>query len=184
MQKLFILLFFPVLIFAQKNADPFARSRRLPDLSLGAGIMLNMEPKFRVEGLSVLLQTDFYNFDKRFLIGAEAATNLTRISQSSSEELSKKSILNGLVYNHLILGLRGGYLLRDNFVFTLVLGIETLEQFRHYKRNDQSYYNATGKTSRLFYYKSSILYRYKAFVYEAFYSRRGIGLAFSYYLGY
>lgn len=184
MQKLILLLFFPVLIFAQKNADPFARSRRLPDFSLGAGIMLNTEPKFRVEGLSVLLQTDFYNFDRRFLIGAEVATNLTRISQSSSEELSEQNILNGLIYNHLILGLRGGYLLRDDLIFTLGLGVETLEQFRHYKKNNRSSYSATGKTSRLFYYKTSILYRYKAFVYEAFYSRRGIGLAFSYYLGY
>ena len=184
MQKLVLLFLFPVIIFAQKNHDPFARSRRLPDFSLGTGVMLNTEKKFRVEGLSASLQTDFYNFDKRFLIGAEASTNLSRISKSSEEELSDLGILHGLVYNQLILALRGGFIFRDDLIFTLGFGVESLEQFRHYKSNGESRFDPTGKTSRLFYYKAAVLYRYKALVYEAFYSRRGIGIGCSYYFGY
>lgn len=186
MQKLllFLLLLLPLIVYAQKNKDPFARSRRLPDFSLGTGVMYNLEPKFRVRGMSAILQTDFYFFDKRFSIGAEATTNLTRIQQSTSAALTNRGILNGLVYNHLILGLRGGYIFRDNLIFTIGLGIESLEQFRHYKRNGQTQFDATGKMSRLFYYKTAILYRYKTLVYEAFYSRRGFGLGCSYYFGY
>lgn len=181
---LFLLLLFPSIVIGQKGHDPFARSRRLPDLSLGAGVMLNTQQTFSVEGLSVQLNTDWLNYDRNYLLGAEASSNIQKIQQASSDQLAQRGILQGLVYNQTIFALRGGYISDNNWMLVAGLGVESLKQFRHYKFQGESYYNATGTSSNLFYYKLSAMYQHNYLIYEAFYSRRGIGVGVSYFLAY
>lgn len=175
---------FPLFLFGQKSNDPFARSRRLPDLSIGAGIMYNTLQTFRVNGLSAQVNIDWLNFDKNFLLGAEVLSNIKKIEQATQQQIAQRGILHGLEYNQTIAALRAGYLSDNNWMLVGGLGIEFLDQFRHYKFQGESYYNGTGTRSNLFYYKFSALYQHNYLVYEAFYSRRGIGLGVSYFLAY
>lgn len=184
-KSLFLFLIaLPSFFFAQKSNDPFARSRRLPDLSVGGGILLNTQQTFRVNGLSAQFNIDWLNFDSNYLLGVEVASNIKKIQQASSEQQVQRGILQGLVYNQTIIALRAGYISDNNWMLLGGLGIESLDQFRNYKSQGNSYYNGTGTASNLFYYKLSALYQHKYLIYEAFYSRRGIGLGISYLLSY
>ncbi|MGB1971434.1 MAG: hypothetical protein ACPHSE_02965 [Flavobacteriaceae bacterium] len=184
-----VLIVLSQFVFSQKHKDPFTRSKRLPDISLGAGLIYNMEPKFKVDGFSLMLNADFYNFEKSFTLGFEYASNLKRIEQNLSTEMINTGVISGLMYNQSIIALRGGWIFQDNIIFILGLGMESLQQYRRYipginSESSAPFFGETGKTAKLFYYKLGALYRFNALTYEVFYSRRGVGLGINYFFGY
>ena len=60
----------------KKNDDPFARSGRLPDFSVGLLFNANTMVKYKVPGGSLAFNSTYYDFDRRFLVGVEVAKNI------------------------------------------------------------------------------------------------------------
>ena len=178
-------------VLAQKNRDPFARSARLPDMSIGLGLNVNAQVKFKVPGMSLAGNTTFYNFDRRFLVGLEYTVNLkqnknTEIQETDPALISAQSIFSRLIYNHAIYSLRAGWMLNEQFFLVTGFGLEQLEQFNELNAGAIStlpdvFYQSTGKKSTLFYLKYGIQFKRRYFLYDLFYSKRGIGVGVNYF---
>lgn len=178
-------------LFAQKNRDPFARSARLPDMSFGIGYNYNSQVKFKVPGGSLNANITYYNFDRRFLVGAEYTTNLrqtevTPLEETNPSVISLESFFSRLVYNHTIYSLRAGWMLNEQLFLVTGFGLEMLEQFSELKAVQASnlpdtFFQSNDKKSNLFYLKYGIQYKRRYFIYDLLYSKRGIGLGINYF---
>ena len=178
-------------LFAQKNRDPFARSARLPDMSFGIGYNYNSQVKYKVPGGSLNANIIYYNFDRRFLVGAEYTTNLrqtrvTPLEETNPAVISLESFFSRLVYNHAIYSLRAGWMLNEQLFLVTGFGLEMLEQFSELKAVQTSnlpdtFFQSNNKKSNLFYLKYGIQYKRRYFIYDLFYSKRGIGLGINYF---
>ena len=191
LKHLLLLLLVSNALFAQKNRDPFARSIRLPDMSFGLGINLNSQVKFKVPGGSLAGNISYYNFDHRFLVGVEYTTNAKPNETTSLEEIdptviAAESIFSQLVYNHAILSLRAGWMVNEQLFLVTGFGLEMLDQFSELKAGQNSdlpdiFFQATSKKTNLFYLKYGVQYKRRYFIYDFFYSKRGIGLGVNYF---
>ena len=178
-------------VLAQKNKDPFARSARLPDMSVGVGFNNNTQVKFKVPGGSLNGNITYYNFDRRFLVGIEYAFNLkqnkaTIIQETDPAIIAAESIFSKIVYNHVIYGLRAGWMLNEQLYLLTGVGLEILEQFNQLKAGERSdlpnvFFQSTGKDSNLFYFKYGVQYKRRYLIYDLFYSKRGIGIGINYF---
>ena len=178
-------------LFAQKNQDPFARSARLPDMSFGVGYNHNSQVKFKVPGGSLNANITYYNFDRRFLVGVEYTMNLrqnktTPIEETNPTVIPLESFFSRLVYNHAIYSLRAGWMLNEQLFLVTGFGLETLDQFSELNALQTSnlpdtFYLSNNKKSNLFYLKYGIQYKQRYFIYDFFYSKRGIGLGVNYF---
>lgn len=188
---LFLFIFLSGVAIAQKNKDPFARSARLPDMSVGLGLRYNTKVKYKVPGVSLNFNTTYYNFDFRFLIGLDFMTNLKRTKTTILEErdpatIRAESSFTKLIYNHSAIGLTGGWMLTERFYLVGGLNLELLEQFDQLASNSGNdlpavFYRATGKKPVLFSLKYGVQYMYKSFVYDLFYSKRGISVGVNFF---
>ena len=189
---LLLLLFLSSAALAQKNNDPFARSARLPDMSVGVGLNYNSQVKFKVPGGSLNGNITYYNFDRRFLVGIEYTFNLkqnkaTLLEENDPTVIAAQSIFSKLLYNHSIYSLRGGWMFNEQLYLVTGIGLEMLEQFSELKAGEISnlpevFLQSTGKKSNLFYLKYGIQYKRRSFIYDLFYSKRGIGVGINYFL--
>ena len=107
----------------RKNKDPFARSARLPDMSVGLLFNANTQVKYKIPGGSLALNTTYYHYDWRFLVGLEFITNIkqhtpTVLSERDPEVIEDQSNFKRLIYNQMGFGLRGGYIVNENFYLT------------------------------------------------------------------
>ena len=188
-----LILFFLVsnTLFSQKNRDPFARSARLPDMSFGIGYNLNSQVKYKVPGGSLNANIGYYNFDRRFLLGVEYTTNAMRkettlLEESDPTVIAAESIFSQLMYNHAIYSLRAGWMVNEQLFLVTGFGLEMLDQFSELKAGLNSdlpdvFLQATGKKTNLFYLKYGIQYKRRYFIYDLFYSKRGIGVGVNYF---
>ena len=191
MKYLSLFLLVSSAVFAQKNRDPFARSARLPDMSFGMGFNYNSQVKFKVPGGSLNANITYYNFNRRFLVGAEYTTNLrqtkvTPIEETNPTVISLESFFSRLVYNHAIYSLRAGWMLNEQLFLVTGFGLEMLEQFSELKAVQISnlpdtFFQSNNKKSNLFYLKYGIQYKRRYFIYDLFYSKRGIGVGINYF---
>ena len=177
---------------AQKHKDPFVRSRRLPDLSVGIGFNHNTTVKFKVPGGSLVTNVMYFDFDRRFLLGIDFTKNIDNRSSkiyipSVGQQINEIGSFKRHIYNQTIFSLRGGWMLNDKFFFVVGSGLEVLNQFKEYSsRNDQVdfevFYVATNTKPSLFYAKYGVMYKHNQLIFELFYSRRGIGAGINYFL--
>lgn len=187
--SLFLLV--STVLFAQKNQDPFTRSARLPDMSFGVGYNHNSQVKFKVPGSSLNANITYYNFDRRFLIGVEYTMNLKQNKATPLEEtdpivIAAESFFSQLVYNHVVYNLRAGWMLNEQLFLVTGFGLETLDQFSELNAGQTSsfpdtFFQSNNKKSNLFYLKYGIQYKRRYFIYDFFYSKRGIGLGVNYF---
>lgn len=160
-------------------------------MSIGFNFQTNTKVKFKVPGGSVGVNTTYYNFDRRFLVGLEYTINLqqretTPLPNFDSAAIDAESSFSQLVYNHSIVGLRAGWLLNEQLFLVTGFGLEMLEQFDELRARNNSqlpeqFYQATGEKKNLFYLKYGLQYKRRYFVYDFFYSKRGIGLGVNYF---
>ena len=118
-------------------------------------------------------------------------TNLKRNKTTILEErnpaiLRAESRFAQLVYNHSAIGLTGGWMLTERFYLVGGLNLELLEQFDQLASNSGSdlpavFYRATGEKPMLFALKYGVQYKYKYFVYDLFYSKRGVSVGVNYF---
>ena len=191
LKHLLLLLLVSNALFAQKNRDPFARSTRLPDMSFGIGYNHNSQVKYKVPGGSFNANMSYYNFDRRFLVGVEYTTNAkpnetTLLEESDPNVIAAESIFSQLLYNHAILSLRAGWMVNEQLFLVTRFGLEMLDQFSELKAGQNSdlpdiFFQATGKKTNLFYLKYGVQYKRRYFIYDFFYSKRGIGLGVNYF---
>ena len=178
-------------LFAQKNRDPFARSARLPDMSFGVGYNHNSQVKYKVPGGSLNANITYYNFDRRFLVGVEYTINAKRnkttlLEESNPAVIAAESIFSKLVYNHDVYSFRAGWMFNEQLFLVAGAGLEMLEQFNELKAGGRSdlpdvFLQSTGKKLKLFYLKYGIQYKRRYFIYDLFYSKRGIGVGVNYF---
>ena len=191
LKHLLLLLLVSNTLFAQKNRDPFARSARLPDMSLGIGYNFNSQVKYKVPGGSLNANISYYNFDRRFLVGVEYTTNakpnqMTLLEESDPTVIAAESIFSQLVYNHTIYSLRAGWMVNEQLFLVAGFGLEMLDQFSELKAGLNSdlpdvFFQATAKKTNLFYLKYGIQYKRRYFIYDLFYSKRGVGVGINYF---
>ena len=190
--RLFIvLLCFTKVHAQQKNKDPFARSARFPDISLGVLFNANTKVKYKIPGGSLAFNTTYYHYDWRFLVGLEFITNIkqhtpTVLSERDPEVIDNQSNFKRLIYNQMGFGLRGGYIVNENFYFTLGGGVELLEQIREMRAREGSdlpktFLRNTNKDVSLFYLKYGLQYKYRYWIYDLFFSSRGVGVGINYF---
>ncbi len=196
MKKSWVLLFLVVLFvgrcWGQAHPDPFTQSSRLPDISVGVGIMQNLENTFEVQGYSLSLHGDYYDFVSNFSLGVEMARNLDRLGQFESSvtnptDLEKAREFEGLTYDHTVVALRAGKLMKNNLIIIGSLGFEFLRQYRFYQRTISNqaverYYISTGKKDILNYYKLALMYKIRRVGLEGYISRRGVGVSLHYFV--
>lgn len=191
LKHLILLLLVSNALFSQKNRDPFARSARLPDMSFGIGYNFNSQVKYKVPGGSLNANIGYYNFDRRFLVGVEYTTNIqwnetTLLEQSDTNVIAAQSIFSQLVYNHAIFSFRAGWMVNEQLFLVTGFGLEMLDQFSELKAGQNSdlpdvFLQATGKKTNLFYLKYGIQYKRRYFIYDLFYSKRGLGVGINYF---
>ena len=175
----------------RKNKDPFARSARLPDMSVGVLFNINSQVKYKVPGGSISLNTTYYHYDWHFLLGLEFITNIKQHSQTVLNELDPEVIedqsnFKRLIYNQMGFGLRGGYIVNENFYFTLGGGVELLEQMREMraiKGSDlpEKFIRNGDKNVLLPYLKYGLQYKHRYWIYDLFFSSRGVGVGVNYF---
>ena len=178
-------------LFSQKNRDPFARSARLPDASIGVGYNYNSLVKFKVPGGSLNANITYYNFDRRFLVGVEYTINVNRkettlLEESDPTVIAAESIFSQLVYNHTIYSLRAGWMVNEQLFLVAGFGLEMLDQFSELNAGQNSdlpdvFFQATANKTNLFYLKYGIQYKRRYFIYDLFYSKRGVGVGVNYF---
>ena len=191
LKHLILLLLVSNALFSQKNRDPFARSARIPDMSFGIGYNFNSQVKYKVLGGSFNANIGYYNFDRRFLVGVEYTTNAMRnettlLEESDPTVIATQSIFSQLVYNHAIYSLRAGWMVNEQLFLVTGFGLEMLDQFSELKAGLNSdlpdvFLQATGKKTNLFYLKYGIQYKRRYFIYDLFYSKRGVGVGVNYF---
>ena len=191
LKHLILLLLVSNALFSQKNRDPFARSARIPDMSFGIGYNFNSQVKYKVPGGSFNANIGYYNFDRRFLVGVEYTTNAMRkettlLEESDPTVIAAQSIFSQLVYNHAIYSLRAGWMVNEQLFLVTGFGLEMLDQFSELKAGLNSdlpdvFLQATGKKTNLFYLKYGIQYKRRYFIYDLFYSKRGVGVGVNYF---
>ena len=191
LKHLILLLLVSNALFSQKNRDPFARSARIPDMSFGIGYNFNSQVKYKVLGGSFNANIGYYNFDRRFLVGVEYTTNAMRnettlLEESDPTVIAAESIFSQLVYNHAIYSLRAGWMVNEQLFLVTGFGLEMLDQFSELKAGLNSdlpdvFLQATGKKTNLFYLKYGIQYKRRYFIYDLFYSKRGLGVGVNYF---
>lgn len=191
LKHLILLLLVSNALFSQKNRDPFARSARIPDMSFGIGYNFNSQVKYKVPGGSFNANIGYYNFDRRFLVGVEYTTNAMRkettlLEESDPTVIATQSIFSQLVYNHVIYSLRAGWMVNEQLFLVTGFGLEMLDQFSELKAGLNSnlpdvFLQATGKKTNLFYLKYGIQYKRRYFIYDLFYSKRGVGVGVNYF---
>lgn len=175
----------------RKNKDPFARSARLPDMSIGILFNANTPDKFKVPGGSVAFNTTYYNYNWNFLVGFEFITNMkqhgaTDLSEFTSEVIEDQSNFKRLIYNQMGFGLRGGYIVNENIYLTLGGGVEFLEQMRDMRAKDDSelpetFLRDANKNVLLPYLKYGFQYKHRYWIYDLFFSSRGVGVGVNYF---
>ena len=175
----------------RKNKDPFARSARLPDMSVGLLFNANTQVKYKIPGGSLALNTTYYHYDWRFLVGLEFITNIkqhtpTVLSERDPEVIEDQSNFKRLIYNQMGFGLRGGYIVNENFYVTLGGGVELLEQMREMRAKDgselpETFLRNANKNVALFYLKYGLQYKYRYWIYDLFFSSRGVGVGVNYF---
>lgn len=175
----------------RKNDDPFARSARLPDFSLGLLFNFNSMVKYKVPGGSLALNTTYYNFDRRFLVGLEFTKNITQHSPNALVErdplaIADQSFFRRLIYNQTAFGLRGGWMFNENLFLTVGSGVELLEQLREMRGKagtnlPDTFLLDANKNNVLFYLKYGLQYKRRYFIYDIFYSKRAIGVGVNYF---
>lgn len=177
---------------AQMHPDPFTQSSRLPDLSVGFGVMQNTQDTFQVLGKSVLINGDYYDFVSNYSLGIEYARNLDRLGQHETEitnptRLEKAREFQGLTYDQSVVAIRAGKVFKNNFILIGSIGIEFLKQYKFYEREQENspnspYFIATGVNDMLSFYKFSIMYKVRRISLESFIARRAIGVTLHYYI--
>ena len=175
----------------RKNKDPFARSARLPDMSVGLLFNANTQVKYKIPGGSLALNTTYYHYDWRFLVGLEFITNIkqhtpTVLSERDPEVIEDQSNFKRLIYNQMGFGLRGGYIVNENFYVTLGGGVELLEQMREMRAIEgselpETFLQNANKNVALFYLKYGLQYKYRYWIYDLFFSSRGVGVGVNYF---
>ena len=175
----------------RKNKDPFARSARLPDMSVGLLFNANTQVKYKVPGGSLALNTTYYHYDLRFLVGLEFIKNIkqhtpTVLRENDPEVVEDQSAFKRLIYNQMGFGLRAGFILNENFYLSLGSGIELLEQMREMRAKEGSNLPITflrngNKNVSLFYLKYGLQYKRRYWIYDLFYSSRGVGVGVNYF---
>lgn len=192
---LFLVLFVvtaPKNLYSQKkNNDPFARSARLPDFSVGMLFNANTMVKYKVPGGSLAFNSTYYDFDRRFLVGVEVAKNIMQHKASVLTEndpivIADQSLFRRLIYNQTIYGLRGGWMFRNTIFITVGTGVELLDQFRESRGKEGSnlpdiFLQKSNNKITLFYTKYGIQYKHKYWIYDFFYSSRGLGVGINYF---
>ena len=175
----------------RKNKDPFARSARLPDMSIGVLFNANTKVKYKVPGGSMAFNTTYYHYDRRFLVGLEFIKNIqqhtpTVLTESNPAVIEDQSLFKRLIYNQMGFGLRGGWIVNENVYITIGSGIELLEQMREMRGKKDSDLPETflldgNKNVTLFYTKYGLQYKHRHWIYDLFYSSRGIGVGINYF---
>lgn len=175
----------------RKNRDPFARSARLPDMSVGLLFNANTPVKYKVPGGSLAFNTTYYHYDWRFLIGLEFFKNIqqhraTLLTETDPVVIENQSGFSRLIYNQTGFGLRGGVILNQNFYLTVGSGVELLEQMREMRGNEGSdlpdvFLRNANKNVTLVYFKYGLQYKRRYWIYDLFYSSRGIGVGINYF---
>ena len=175
----------------RKNRDPFARSARLPDMSVGLLFNANTPVKYKVPGGSLALNTTYYHYDWRFLVGLEFITNIkqhtpTVLSQRDPEVIKNQSNFKRLIYNQMGFGLRGGFIVNENFYLTVGSGVELLEQMREMRGKEGSelpeiFLRDANKNVILVYFKYGLQYKRRYWIYDLFYSSRGVGVGINFF---
>ena len=175
----------------RKNKDPFARSARLPDMSVGVLFNANTKVKYKVPGGSMAFNTTYYHYDRRFLVGLEFIKNIqqhtpTVLNESNPVVIEDQSLFKRLIYNQMGFGLRGGWIVNENIYITIGSGIELLEQIREMRGKEDSDLPETflldgNKNVTLFYAKYGLQYKHRYWIYDLFYSSRGIGVGINYF---
>lgn len=182
----------PKKVYSQKkNDDPFARSARLPDFSVGLLFNTNTMVKYKVPGGSLAFNSTYYDFDRRFLVGIEVAKNIKQhkasvLTENDPMVIADQSLFRRLIYNQTIYGLRGGWMFRNTVFITLGTGVELLDQFREYRGKEGSnmphiFLQKSNKKITLFYTKYGIQYKRKYWIYDFFYSSRGLSVGINYF---
>ena len=176
----------------KKNNDPFARSARLPDFSVGMLFNANTMVKYKVPGGSLAFNSTYYDFDRRFLVGVEVAKNIMQHKASVLTEndpivIADQSLFRRLIYNQTIYGLRGGWMFRNTIFITVGTGVELLDQFRESRGKEGAICLISFCRNQiikllLFYTKYGIQYKHKYWIYDFFYSSRGLGVGINYFL--
>ena len=159
-------------------------------MSIGVGLKLNTKVKFEVPGVSVGAKVNYYNFDRRFLVGLAYFTNAKRnkttfLAEKDPEVIAAESVFSQLAYNHAVYGLTAGWMLTEQWYLVGGFDVETLERFYQFKAQEQStlpatFYRAAGEQSTLFSFKYGVQYKRGYFIYGVFYSQRGIALGVNY----
>tara|TARA_B100000767_G_scaffold266750_1_gene284567 strand:- start:2024 stop:2626 length:603 start_codon:yes stop_codon:yes gene_type:complete len=190
--SLFLALFF-FSVNAQKNKDPFARSARLPDISIGVGFNQNTLEKYRVPGGSLVFNTMYFDFNRRFLVGIDFTQNINNHSSTvfiptQNQEIRDVGNFKRLIYNSTIFSVRGGFIFNEKLFVVIATGIEKLDEFKEYNASDSVsdlsvFHEETGDRFSLFYSKFGLMYRFDKFISEFFYSKRGLGIGVNYFFG-
>ena len=192
-----ILLFmftFSFLVKAQKRQDPFARTARLPDVSIGIGFNQNTLVKYKVPGGSLVFNAMYFDFDRRFLVGLDFTKNInnrsaTLFTSTRDQQIEEIGNFRKLIYNSTIFSIRGGWMLNEKLFIVVGTGMENLDQFKEYSARDSEshlpvFHEKTEENSLLFYSKLGMMFRFDKFITECFYSKRGIGVGINYFFGY
>lgn len=188
-----LLLLFSFPVKAQINKDPFARSARLPDISVGVGFNQNTLEKYRVPGGSLVFNAMYFDFNRRFLVGLDFTKNINNRSStifipSQNQEIGDVGNFRRLIYNSTIYSVRGGFIFNEKLYVVVGTGVESLNEFKEYHAKDSNAYltvfhQETNETNLLFYTKYGVMYRINKFISEFFYSKRGIGFGVNYFFG-
>ena len=189
--RLYIFLFlFSLSLKAQKNKDPFARSARLPDVSIGIGFNQNNLEKYRVTGGSLVFNAMYFDFNRRFMVGLDFTKNInnrssTIFNPTRNQKIGDVGNFRRLIYNSTIYSVRGGFILNEKLYAVVATGVESLNEFKEYHAQDSNavFHEETGETNLLFYTKYGVMYRFDKFISEFFYSKRGIGIGVNYFCG-
>lgn len=188
----FLFLFF-FSVNAQKNKDPFARSARLPDISIGVGFNQNTTEKYKVPGGSLVFNAMYFDFNRRFLVGLDFTKNINNRSSTifiptRNQEIGDVGNFKRLIYNSTIFSVRGGFIFNEKLFVVVGAGLEKLNEFKEYNARDSDsdlpvFHEETKDSSSLFYSKFGVMYRFDKFISELFYSKRGIGIGVNYFFG-
>ena len=186
-----VILSFASVQAQRKNKDPFARSARLPDMSVGLLFNANTQVKYKVPGGSLAFNTTYYHYDWHFLVGLEFITNIkqhtpTILSENNPELVEDQSAFKRLIYNQVGFGLRTGFILNENVFLTLGGGVELLEQMREMRALEgsvlpETFLRDANKDVALPYLKYGVQYKYRYWIYDLFFSSRGVGMGVNYF---
>ena len=176
---------------SEKTRIPLRVQRVYPAFILGLLFNANTQVKYKIPGGSLALNTTYYHYDWRFLVGLEFITNIkqhtpTVLSERDPEVIEDQSNFKRLIYNQMGFGLRGGYIVNENFYVTLGGGVELLEQMREMRAIEgselpETFLQNANKNVALFYLKYGLQYKYRYWIYDLFFSSRGVGVGVNYF---